>query len=90
VLRRARGPVQSAIFSSDGSHIVTDVRRQNGRIWDVHVSTLSPKGLIAEVCLRATRLTTLSDDENAASCLCEGSLRSTCARGSKSLHFEYW
>jgi WD40 repeat protein len=55
--------VNSAAFGPDGTRVVTASADKTARIWDVHLQTMSMKGLLAEACALLTGLTTLTRDE---------------------------
>ncbi len=64
VLRGHQRGVNSAAFSPDGSRIVTASDDMTTRIWDVHFATMSPMGLLNEICRhRLPGLSTMSRDE---------------------------
>ncbi len=63
ILRRHQGPVVSAVFNPDGSRIVTASYDMTARIWDVHLETMSVKGLLVEACVRLAGQTKLTRDE---------------------------
>src|SRR4029077_6759476 len=64
VLRGHEDSVSSATFSPDGSRVVTASSDKTARIWDVRFATMSPKGLLDEVCQhRLPGLSTMSRDE---------------------------
>ena len=57
------GSKWSAAFNPDGTRIVTG-SDDSARIWDVHLTTMSMKDLVTEVCTRRLRgLTKLNRDE---------------------------
>jgi hypothetical protein len=53
----------SAVFSPDGSRIVTGSGDGAARIWDAHFAMMSVRGLLAEVCTRLAGLTKMTRDE---------------------------
>ena len=63
ILRGHDGAVSSAAFSPDGSRIVTASCDNTGRIWDVHLQTMSVKDLLAEACLHLVGVTKLTREE---------------------------
>jgi WD40 repeat protein len=63
VLRGHEGSITSAAFNPDGSRIVTASYDMSARIWDVHLETMSVKGLLVEACVRLAGQTKLTRDE---------------------------
>jgi WD40 repeat protein len=56
-------PVMFAMFSVDGSRLLTSSRDNTVRIWDTRLQTMSSQELLAEACARLRGIKKLTRDE---------------------------
>src|SRR5262249_40772696 len=63
VLRGHEGIVYYAVFSPDGSRIVTASEDNTARIWDVRLPTIPREKLLFEACVRLAGVTKLTRED---------------------------